>query len=256
MNFTGLRSLSTSDFLALSNDEVHVWCASLDRSPESIENLALLLSVEERTRAARFYFERDRKHFIMGRGLLRMILSSYLGMKPAQVRFHYGPNGKPALKAGAHGKTVQFNLSHSQDVALYAICCNRQVGVDVEYIQTVPEADRIAEDFFSPHESAMIHACSEEHKMDLFFHMWTYKEAYLKASGEGLTRPLTEIKTLPVYGEPAHLFSTVGDRREAFQWRMQSFRPQPGYLAAVVAEGNDWHAKFGELGAGNINEFL
>ena len=98
----------------LAGSDLHIWCASLNVSPEDLSCHLSLLSQDEIGRAERFYFEKDRNHFIVGRGLLRTILGGYLEMEPAQIEFVYGTYGKPALKSGLKDKVLEFNLSHSK----------------------------------------------------------------------------------------------------------------------------------------------
>ena len=130
--------------LTLSSDEVHIWQTSLDQPPEYVRDLAQTLSHDEMMRAERFHFERDRRRFIVGRGVLRAILGSYLGVEPCQVQFCYGPHGKPYLaeRFGSHG--LRFNLAHSHELALYAFTLNRKIGVDLEYVRPMSNAAEIA----------------------------------------------------------------------------------------------------------------
>ena len=97
--------------LTLSGDDVHVWRAALDQPEWRIRQLASTLSADERARAARFYFEHDRRHFIVGRGLLRAILGCYLGIEPHRLAFGYGAHGKPALAEPSVGRRLRFNLT-------------------------------------------------------------------------------------------------------------------------------------------------
>lgn len=241
MNSDDFPRLRSSHSLLLPSDEVHTWYASLDLSPQRLQRLASLLSPDEQARAERFYFERDRKRFIAGRGLLRTILGSYLGMEPSRVEFCYGSYGKPALKTTFYGRVLQFSLSHSNGLALYTVSWNRRVGVDVEYIRPVCEADRIAERFFSADETAVIRSLPVERRLEAFFNAWTRKEAYLKAIGDGLTRPLTQIEVSLAPGEPARLVSVRGDRWEATRWRLEALKVASGYLTALAVEGHGWH---------------
>ena len=139
--------------LRLSNDEVHVWCAALDQTPSQINSFLRTLAADERARAERFHFPRDREHFIVARGTLRAILGFYLNRAPQCLSFRYSSHGKPALTLESGEDPIRFNISHSHGVALYAITCDREVGIDLEWVRSNLEVEQIAERFFSRQES-------------------------------------------------------------------------------------------------------
>ena len=250
LNQNLLWSLPPAD-LVLSSNDVHVWRASLEQPTAQVQQLAQTLSEDERLRAERFYFERDRKHFIVGRGLLRTIIARYLVIEPSQLQFSYSPHGKPAL-AGSAGSTLQFNLSHSQGLALYAFTrdslsfgepnsmASRRIGIDVEYIRSIPNVEQLAKRFFSSREHAIICSLSPSQQQEAFFHGWTCKEAYLKATGEGLTQ-LGQVEVSLTPGEPRQLLSIGKDSQAAARWSLQALTPAPDYVATLAVEGHDWH---------------
>jgi len=229
-----------TDWVLLS-DDVHVWSASLKLPTSRIQQLAQRLSTDEYMRAERFYFERDRKRFIVGRGLLRTILGYYLGIEPNLLQFCYGPQGKPALAETLSGSRLNFNLSHSQELVLYAVAREREIGVDIEHIRPITEVEQLAARFFSVREHAMFCALPPSQKLAAFFSCWTRKEAYVKATGDGLTFPLDQFDVSLSPGEPARLLSVKGDRSTVTRWSLQDLRPSPGYVAALAVEGQDWH---------------
>lgn len=226
--------------LMLASDEVHVWCASLEQSPALVEQLAQTLSKDERTRAARFYFEQHKNRFIVGRGILRTLLGSYLSIEPTSVQFCYGPRGKPALSEICSKAKLCFNVSHSQGLALYAVTRDRQIGVDIEQIRPIPNAEEIALRFFSPREHAVISDLPPNQKQKAFFNCWTRKEAYIKAIGEGLAHSLDQIEVTLAPGERANLLSIAGSSQEACRWSLHELVPVPAdeYASALVVEGN------------------
>ncbi len=223
----------------LSSNAVHVWCASLEQDATRIQQLARTLSEDELTRAKRFYFERDRNHFIVGRGLLRTILREYTGIEPNQIEFTYGTRGKPALKHPANHNRLQFNVSHSQGLILYAITCDRAIGIDLECIRPTSDVESLAKRFFSAREYAAISNLPPQQKQEAFFNAWTRKEAYLKATGEGLAQ-LEQVEVSLIPGEPPQLLSIQQDVQAAKQWSLQALTPATGYIAAVAVEGHDW----------------
>jgi len=221
----------------LNAAEVHVWHALLEErlSPA----LELILSEDERIRANRFHFPRDRNHFIVARGLLRTILSSYLNVAPADLKFHYGEKGKPAIIRTGEENRLEFNISHSHGRALFAFSRDRVVGVDLEFIRDEFAGEDIAEQFFSRAEVAALNSLSQDVKSQAFFNCWTRKEAYIKACGNGLSMPLNEFDVSVVPGAPAALLKNIKDPTEVSRWSMHSIPVESGYVAALVAEGSD-----------------
>jgi 4'-phosphopantetheinyl transferase len=227
--------------LTLSSAEIHVWRASLDPAASCIERLQSSLSADERQRAARFHFPRDRRRFTVARGVLRDILGRYLGVPPSALAFCYSTYGKPALADVAVATGLRFNVSHSHEMALFAVARGREVGVDIEYLGREIRAEEIAERFFSAHERANLRALPAEVKHQAFFNCWTRKEAYIKAHGEGLSLPLDQFDVTLAPGEPAVLLATRSDPREALSWSLQALTPGPDYVAALAVEGQSWH---------------
>ena len=229
--------------LILASDAVHVWRASLHVSASYLHILESTLTADERARAERFYFQKHREHFIAGRGLLRNILSRYLDREPDQLRFCYNSYGKPALTEEAGAEGLCFNLSHSHGIALYAVTCDREIGIDIEYFRPEVETEKLAERFFSPREGVVLRALPEHLRKEGFFNCWTRKEAYIKAEGKGLAIPLNAFDVSLTPGEPAKLLRTQKHPQEASRWSLQALNPEPGYTAALAVKGHDWELK-------------
>ena len=229
--------------LLLPNDAVHVWRTSLCVSTPYLRIFEDTLTADERARAERFYFQKHRERFIAGRGLLRHILSRYLGKEPDQLRFCYNSYGKPALieEAGAEG--LCFNLSHSHGIALYALTRGREIGIDIEYFRPDVETEKLAERFFSPREAAALRALPEHLRKEAFFNCWTRKEAYIKADGKGLAIPLNAFDVSLTPGEPAALLRTESQPQETSRWSLRALNLEPGYAAALAVKGHDWELK-------------
>ncbi len=228
---------------SLELDEVHVWRASLDQDSACVGSLYETLTVDERSRAERYYFEKDRKHFIVARGVLREILSRHIGIDPSQLRFTYNEYGKPALVASQEGEGLRFNVSHSGGFALFAFTRRMEIGVDIEEIRMDFASDEIARQFFSPKEVRALATVPDPLRVEAFFNCWTRKEAYIKARGLGLSLPLDgfEVSLLP--GQKATLLSTRPNPDEALRWSMCELRPGRGFAAAVAVEGHEWRLK-------------
>ena len=229
---------SPPETLVLGRDEVHVWQATLDQAPSRIQSFLNNLAADERAKAERFYFDRDREHFIVARGVLRAILGRHLNRGPESLSFCYGSHGKPALAGDTDQDAIRFSVSHSSGVALYAVTRGREVGVDLERIRFDVAVAEIAERFFSRREIAMLRALPTELQCQAFFHCWTRKEAYIKARGEGLSLPLDQFDVSLVPGEPAALLGTRQDPSEASRWSVQELFPAPGYAAALAVEAH------------------
>lgn len=230
--------------LALPTTDVHVWRASLEQPATCVHRLLNLLSHDEQARANRFYLERDRRRFIVARGALRTILGCYLGVEPGQLRFRYEFHGKPFLSDELGAGELRFNLAHSNELALYAFTCGREIGIDVEYIHPVPDIEQIAARFFSANENAALHMLPESQRLEAFFNCWTRKEAYIKALGDGLAYPLTQFQVSLRPGEPAQLLWAEGSPEKVTRWSMTALSPAPGYVAALAVEGPDCYLEY------------
>jgi len=228
----------------LTDSDIHIWCASLSASPEDLSHYTSLLSQDEMQRAKRFYFERDHNHFIIGRGLLRTLLGSYLDVEPSKIEFVYGQYGKPALKTGFYEKVLKFNLSHSEDLALYAFGLNHKIGIDLEHVHPMPDMDDFARQYFSLRENILINSLSGKQKEEAFFKIWTCKEAFLKANGNGLTVPINQVETA-VESDGSVALISIGEREEQAElWRLESFTPISSYQAALAVKGNGGQISF------------
>jgi 4'-phosphopantetheinyl transferase len=231
-----MTAASLMDF-KLSQDEVHVWCASLKQPAQQVEQFYELLFQDEKDRAGRYYFEHLRQSFIVARGVLRFLLARYTGLQAEQLEFTYQEAGKPQLSWKCDRK-IFFNLSHSHEFALYAFSSTRNVGVDLEYIRPADDLAFIAERNFSSHEIAELKTLSPDKTTQGFFNCWTRKEAYIKAIGDGISFPLQEFDVSIKPGEPAKLLSIHGNAQEAARWSMVELYPAVGYAAALVVEGS------------------
>jgi len=234
-----LWTRSTLPTQPLPDSEIHVWCASLNVSLQNLSYYSSLLSQDEVARAGRFYFEKDRSHFMVARGILRSLLGSYLNIEPPEIEFVYGLHGKPHLKSGETNKSLEFNLSHSKDLALYAFNWNHKIGIDIEYMIPMADMDDFAEKFFTPRETALINSLSGIRKEDAFFQTWTCKEAFLKANGFGLTVPINQVEISLEFKETITLPSIGDDKELSGHWRLEILNPYPAYSAALAVDGWD-----------------
>lgn len=223
--------------LALAHDRVDAWSVRLDVDAEQAAYLAKLLSPDEQARAARFRFNEHRRRFIVARGVLRALLGQYLNRPAERIRFTYSPAGKPALEID---EGLRFNVSHSHEMAVYAVTYKREVGIDLEFMRPLDDMERLAAGCFSARENAVWRHLPEVHRQEGFFNCWTRKEAYIKALGQGLSYLLDQFDVSLKPGEPARLLSVTGKPREVTRWTFQAFNPGKNYVAALAVEGQGW----------------
>jgi 4'-phosphopantetheinyl transferase len=221
--------------------DLRIWHASLDLDDDLAAGLAETLADDERARAARFMFERDRRRFVAARGILRSILGAMLALDANRVRFAYAERGKPSL-AGELGHDISFNLAHSEGHALIAVANGADVGVDLEAIQPRIEPLAIAERFFAPNERAALRALPEAEHLPAFFRCWTRKEAYIKALGSGLSHPLDQFE-VPIEDSGSTPLHIIESGARAAEWSLRDLSDMPSYAAAVVVRGELLHVQ-------------
>jgi 4'-phosphopantetheinyl transferase len=178
---------------------IDLWRVDLQMDRIAIGRLFETLSDDEKERAKRFVFANDGERFVVGRGILRMILSTYLHRSPNDIEFSYGRFGKPFLKDQKSG--VRFNVSHSKEVGIIAITLGREIGVDVEFVDHSFQFSDIARSVFSATDVARLEALPGRSRAGAFFSGWTRKEAVLKAIGDGLSSPDELHAAIPVMSE-------------------------------------------------------
>ncbi len=226
--------------LPLPEDEVQLWRIDLEALGGDESRWQTVLSADEAARASRFHFARDRQRFIAARALLRTILASYLETGAGSLRFSYSEKEKPSLGPEHAGSDITFNLTHSGGIALLAFTRRREIGVDVEQVRHDFDPGAIARRYFSTHEQNQLADLSAPEKVEAFFRCWTRKEAYIKATGDGLSLPLSQFDVSLVPGETNALVATRPDRSEAARWLLQEVAAGPGYVAALCARGRNW----------------
>ena len=223
--------------LPLADDEVQVWRLALPENTPCPPELWSALSIAEQERAGRFRFEKDRAAFAATRGALRHLLAGQLGGSPGQLTFELTPRGKPVLAGPEAARKLCFNVSHTRGLALLALTREREVGVDVEGRRAMADAEEIVVRFFSQRESAEFCALPAEQKPEAFFNCWTRREAYLKATGEGIAQALDQLEVTFAPGQPARLLTVRGNADEAARWHLQALAPGEGYTAALAVKG-------------------
>jgi 4'-phosphopantetheinyl transferase len=213
--------------------EVHLWTVRLAASDKRTRDFLDSLPDDERHRAAAFRFEKHKKRFIIGRGLLRALLGSYTGRPPGEIAFRYGAKGKPALQTG-EAPLLYFNLAHSEDQIVYALCRDCELGVDLERVRELPEAESLARRFFADEEYNEFLSFSPVQRNAAFFNCWTRKEACLKAMGDGLFAPLDRFQVSLKPGDAAAVLGVDGDGQAAAEWTLLHLTPLEEYVGAIA----------------------
>lgn len=219
---------------SLAAIDAHVWAACLDLPAEPLARLGATLSNDERQRAARFHFDRHRNRFIAGRGILRSLLASYVDCLPDELQFSYCPNGKPALSGRFADSALNFNLAHSEGLALIAVTRCSTVGVDVEKIRRVTDANELVERFFSPRENTLFQQLDDGEKKIAFFNLWTRKEAWLKATGEGIGHLLARVEVTFLPSEPARFLALPEHSGANANWLVSELKPAADFVGAIA----------------------
>lgn len=215
--------------------ELHLWRAVLDQPAHIMAEMRPLLSLDEQHKAQRFRRARDQQRYIAGRALLRLILSRYLDLSPNRIEFVYGPHGKPMLADSGATYSLHFNLAHAEHLALYAIARHQELGVDLEYMNPQLDIARLARRVLSPRELALAQTLPTAQQSEYFYRCWTRKEAFVKASGAGLSGPLDRLDIPPALHTPI----TFSDPTQPASgpWTILEYTPASRFVAALVVSG-------------------
>ncbi len=221
MIITGFTALNTDNCI-LNEARIDLWQFSLvDELPNALQ----LLNTEEQARASRFYFHRHQRRFSTARAALRIILARYLNTSPERLEFSYNAHGKPEV---INASKLQFNLSHSGDLALLAVGKGFPMGVDIEKYSARPY-EGIANNLFSKQEVEEFIKVPSALKPAVFFHIWSQKEAFIKASGLGLAYPTKEFH-VPTSMPTKQL---VDDPLHNMTWQLRTFMPEVACSGAL-----------------------
>ena len=230
--------------LILKDNEVHVWCSPLFPNSKILNTLGLTLSADELERANRFHFQKDRCRFIAGRGILRSIIADYLQTRPKDIGFTYNTRGKPSITKMSGGSGISFNLSHSHGLAVYAFTRRREIGIDIERLRSNLSFERIAKRFFTTEEFEKLNSLAHEEFIEGFFKLWTFKEAYIKAKGIGLSIPLNRFVVTFDRGQTVRIKKIGINPDEECGWSFHSLTPARGYVGALAVGGKNVRLKY------------
>jgi 4'-phosphopantetheinyl transferase len=214
---------------------VDIWQLALTASHYAVDDFSTLLAPDEISRASQYKFDHLSVAFCLSRAALRALLGAYLEVRPIEARLMYGPNGKPMV-AGL--TSVRFNLSHSGDIAVFAFTSDIQIGIDIERIHLIENIQEIAKQCLcSEEQSELASISSAELKTRAFFNCWTRKEAFIKATGEGLTVPLDSFCVTLMPESDARLKYVSGQPGRPETWSLCDLNLHPDYAAAIAYQG-------------------
>jgi 4'-phosphopantetheinyl transferase len=225
------KSPSQVDF---PTGQIDVWKVCLDQTLSA--GSFSILSPDERLRASRFHFEKDRCQFVRCRSSLRNLLARYIGVRADEILFEYTANGKPQLFAKQNPKGLQFNVSHSANVALIAIGSKNRIGVDIEKIRDEVDSTALAKRFFSPRERADLEALPKSLHLPAFFACWTRKESFLKATGDGLSFALLDFSVTTHPDLDPAIEEIRGNAEAGRQWFLADLGVADDYSASICVD--------------------
>jgi 4'-phosphopantetheinyl transferase len=236
------QSIPAQDPLIANEHRIDVWLAHYPEisDPHLHAEYRALLTEEERSKEFRFYFPDDQRRYLVTRAMVRTVLSRYLGVAPTDWRFSNNHYGRPEIANLPRAECgLCFNISHTRGLIALAVTQHRELGVDVENVQTRQVEIEIADRFFATAEVAELASVPPERQQDRFFEYWTFKESYIKARGMGLSIPLAQFSfhyphefAVQLAVEPE-----LGD--DAARWSFWQYRPTAEHLLALCVERGD-----------------
>jgi 4'-phosphopantetheinyl transferase len=232
----------TRPLMVLGPGKIHLWLTFYDEIADEslLASYRELLTAEERAREQAFYFARDRRRYLVTRAMVRTVLSRYASIDPKAWLFSANRYGRPEVaNVEYEARRLSFNISHTHSLIVLGVTERLSLGIDVENIMAREVSIDIADHFFSPNEVreiAMVPACHQQYR---FFEYWTFKEAYIKARGMGLSLPLDKFGFYYPREDAVCLAiePELGDNPS--RWRFWQFRPRRQYLVAICAERVD-----------------
>jgi 4'-phosphopantetheinyl transferase len=218
----------------LQTDTVHVWRTWLDPDEIDLNQIKTSLSKDEHIIANKFHFKHDRHRYMLSHGILREILSQYLFITPESICFSRDETGKPVLEPNPG--QIQFNMSHSGEMALFAFTQRHTVGVDIEHVHPIKDLEATAKLFLSSTEMNPFLNLPQKMRLESFFRAWTRKEALTKAMGRGLAMPLDqlEVGVNPMQRSMFKLSELDGISQET--WQLVDLTPAHHYVGALAMQ--------------------
>lgn len=221
-----------SNQLKIEGNEVHIWLIPFDKIINRISFFEDLLSQNELSRAGKFHFEMDRSKFIVGRGILRLILSKYSGILPSQIKFIYNEFEKPSLEKGQNSMFLEFNTSHSASFVIVGLTIIAKIGIDIEILDRKSDLLELAKRYFAEAEFINLISLPKDLMIEGFYNCWTRKEAFIKAIGNGLSHPLDTFEVTLTPDEETRFLKIAGENVE--EWSLINIEPHSEYVGAIA----------------------
>ena len=232
--FPEIIEFSTLPPPELGHNQLHLMVDSLESLANNRDRTFAVINPEEENRAERFINTQHGENFRLVRGTLRLCLSTYLDMPADMIRFEFNKYGKPKITLSQNPKALRFNVSHSQRMAAFIFSTGKSVGVDIEFIKPIKNMSRLADHVCSAQELQEFNAMDQQLRQDAFFRLWTRKEAFIKAKGQGLSMGLRSIYIGFDVSKSTH---RVQYRGEWFDnWLVKDLECDPNYKLAAAVE--------------------
>lgn len=230
--------MQISDNGERANVGIDIWMVQVDRPEVEVWQYAAMLSDDETARSSRFHAARDRNRYIVRHGILRLLLSAYMGCEPPDIEIRIDSNGKPYVMDQPHELAIQFNISHSAGLAMLAFGRCAGIGVDIERINDFESMRDVAALSFTSTELNELDNTPETDRIEAFFKLWARKEAVLKACGEGLLLPATCVDVSSPFGDERTWITRIREARPEGEYRLTDVAAAPGFAAALAVAGS------------------
>lgn len=224
----------TNQKLALQPNHVHIWSVNVSAHENRLPIYWEILNDEEKLKALRYKFDKDRNCYVIARSILKKLLSIYLNIRARHIEIKLGDYGKPYIH---HSSKINFNISHSNKAILIGFVLNDNFGIDVEYTQRKLNVKRLAKQFFSEEELNALLALDITDRLQGFYNCWTRKEAFIKALGSGLSFPLHQFVVSLNSTDNAMLEKTKWDEKEKYKWVLKTVKHKDNYIGAFAVRG-------------------
>jgi len=233
-----VKEFIVKDFNHNLDGEIHLWSSFLDQPDDIINRFYEVLSEEEKYRINKYKYKSLRYRHTVSKGLLKDFISKYLNIETKEISFVQNKYGKPSLQPELNEMNLQFNVSHSENLGIFAFTKGYELGIDVESIQETPNLNRLVDKCFSDFEKEWFYKSEPSLQKELFYKVWTGKEAFIKAIGIGLSFPLKEIEFKINSNKAIEFQSIHGDISYRGKWNIFTFNPPPNFISSLVVETN------------------
>ena len=220
-------------------NEIHIWSANLEQPEAIIEGYYSILSDNEKKKVDKYKTEGLRNRHIISKGLLRILIAKYMNYSPNEIIFYFNEFGKPSISPDSEGTNLFFNLSHSDNIAVFVFSGNREVGIDVEKVKELADMEGVVDLCFSESEKKWFSKLPSAKKEEMFYKIWTCKEAYIKAIGKGLSFSPNRI-TLDRKDDDELFIKEINGDEDFNRWKLITFKLHYDFISSVVVENHDF----------------